>query len=119
MVQKSSILIPSNKCGVWSVRVFHTYRGWNRKVAYTGDFVKTSVQSTQPENWLKKKTKVKGFLVRAVKRTLKKDGSCFYFNSNSCMLLKKRMTPYGKEFFGPTLKSIKRKKFLATFPGVI
>jgi hypothetical protein len=35
------------------------------------------------------------------------------------MLLKKRMTPYGKEFYGPTLKKIKRKKFLSTFPGVI
>lgn len=119
MVQKSSILIPANRCGVWTVRVFHLYRGWNRRTAYIGDFLKTSVQRTRPENWLKKKSKLKAYLIRSCKGTGKKDGSKINFNHNSCILLKKRMTPYGKEFFGPTVKNIKRKKFLASFPGVI
>lgn len=55
MIYKSSKLIPSDKCGVWVIKVFHLYRGFNRKVSFTGDFVKCSVKKVRPENWLKKK----------------------------------------------------------------
>jgi len=38
---------------------------------------------------------------------------------NNVVLLKKRMTPQGKEIFGPTLYNIKRKKFVSSFVGSI
>ena len=40
MIQKNSYLIPSDKCGVWWVSVFHVYKGSFKKIAYIGDFVK-------------------------------------------------------------------------------
>ena len=119
MIYKSSKIIPSDKCGVWLVKVFHVYRGFSRKVAYTGDFVKCSIKKTRPENWLKKKTKTKGIIVRSKKEVLKRDGSFIKFLHNNVVLLKKRMTPQGKEIFGPTLYSVKRKKFVSSFVGVI
>ena len=61
MIYKSSSLIPADKCGVWVVKVFHLYRGYNRKVSFVGDFIKCSVKKTRPENWLKKKNKNKGY----------------------------------------------------------
>ena len=50
MVQKSSYLIPADKCGVWWVSVFHVYKGSFKKIAYIGDFVKVSVKLTRPQN---------------------------------------------------------------------
>ena len=119
MIYKSSKLVPADKCGVWLVKVFHLYRGFNRKVAYTGDFIKCSVKKTRPENWLKKKIKTKGIVVRTKKEVFKRDGSFVKFFFNNAVLLKKRMTPQGKEIFGPTLYNIKRKKFVSSFVGII
>ena len=50
MVQKSSYLIPADRCGVWWVSVFHLYYGFSRKIAYCGDFVKVSIKRTRPNN---------------------------------------------------------------------
>ena len=55
MVQKSTYLIPADKCGVWWVSVFHVYKGSFKKIGYIGDFVKISVKLTRPQNWLQKK----------------------------------------------------------------
>lgn len=119
MIYKSSSLIPADKCGVWLVKVFHLYRGYNRKVSFIGDFIKCSIKKTRPENWLKKKTKTKGILIRSKKESYKRDGSFVKFFYNNVVLLKKRMTPQGKEIFGPTLYNIKRKKFVSSFVGSI
>lgn len=119
MIQKHSYLIPADKCGVWWVSVIHLYGGFYKKISYTGDFVKISVKKTRPDNWLKKKTKLKGMLVRSKKLTYKSDGTSIKFSTNSVVLFKKRTTTQGKVIFGPTIKEIKRKKFLTSFPGFI
>jgi ribosomal protein L14 len=116
---KESLLIPADKCGVDSVRIFHLYRGFNRKSSYVGDFVKTSVQKTSPNNWIKKKTKLKSIIVRTSFRNFNLDGCSFRFKDNSSILLKKRLTPRGKEVVGPIVRSIRRKKFVASFAGTI
>lgn len=119
MLQKFSYLIPADKCGVWWVSIFHLYGGSSRKSSSLGDFVKVSVKKTRPENWLKKKTKLKGMIVRSKKEIFKTDGSSIKFFTNNIVLFKKRTTPQGKVIFGPTIKSINRKKFLTSFPGVL
>jgi len=95
------------------------YRGFSRKTAYTGDFVKTSVKITRPENWLKKKSKIHGILVRLKKEVYRTDGSSILFFNNNIILLKKRLTPRGKQIYGPVSKTIKRKKFIYSFAGLI
>lgn len=119
MIQKNTYLIPADKCGVWWVSAIHLYGGFFRKVSYTGNFVKISVKKTRPDNWLKKKTKLKGILVRSKKSVYKRDGTSIKFFSNSVVLLKKRTTSQGKVIFGPTTNNIRRKKFLTSFPGVL
>ena len=89
MIKKNTILIPSNKCGVWLVRTFHLYKGFNRKTAYLGDFIKVSVRKTRPSNWVKKKTKLKSIIIRTRMFFKKKDGSILRFKKNSNILLKK------------------------------
>jgi large subunit ribosomal protein L14 len=119
MIKKSSYLIPSDRCGVWWVSVFHLYHGFSRKTAYCGNFVKVSVKRTRPENWLKRKTKLKGIIIRTSKEIAKLDGTYVRFFFNSTVLLKKRLTPRGKEVTGPIVSIIRRRKFKSSFPGII
>jgi len=51
MIYKGTNIVPADKCGVWHARVFHLYRGFNRKVSFVGEFIKVSVRRTKPENW--------------------------------------------------------------------
>lgn len=115
MIQKHTYLVPVDKCGVYWVMVFHLYNGFNQKVTYTGRFVKASVKETKPENWLKKKTKLRSFIIRTKKFFRKVDSSNIVFLFNSGVLLKKRLTPRGKEIYGSILYNIKRKKFISSF----
>jgi ribosomal protein L14 len=57
--------------------------------------------------------------VQTTKEILKRDGSYVLFKNNSIVLLKKRLTPKGKEIVGPTVSNIKRKRFLMSFAGAI
>ncbi len=119
MIQKSSILIPADKCGVLSVNVFHLYKGFSRKFSFFGDYVKVSVRKIKPDNVLTKKTKKKGIIVRTKKNNTICDGTFIRFNYNSVVLLKKRLTPEGKEIFGPIIRTFKKKKFLSSFSDLI
>lgn len=119
MIQKGTRVSPADSCGVIWVKVFHLYYGFNRKVAQTGNFVKSSVKETKPNNWLVKKSKVKGIIIRTKKELVRIDGTTLKFKANSVILLKKRMNTYGSRLLGPIPYTIRRKKFLNSFPGRI
>jgi len=119
MIQKTSILIPADKCGVLTVNTFHLYKGFFRKFSIFGEYIKVSVRKTKPENFLTKKSKRKAIIIRTKKYTSVCDGAYVRFSYNSVVVLKKRLTPEGKEIFGPILRSFKKKKFLSSFSGLI
>ena len=119
MIQKCSILVPSDKCGVLTVNTFHLYKGFNRKFSKFGDYIKVSIRKTKPANVLTKKSKRKALIIRLKKELCITDGSFIKFNYNSVILLKKRLTPEGKEIFGPIVRNFKKKKFLSSFSGLI
>lgn len=119
MIQKSSILVPADKCGVFTVNTFHLYRGFSRKFSGFGDYIKVSVRKTKPENQLNKKSKRKALIIRTKKNISLSDGSFIRFDYNSVIVLKKRLTPEGKEIFGPIVRNFKKKKFLSSFSGLI
>lgn len=115
MVQKETNLKPIDKCGVWSVRVFHLYGGSFRRSSTISNFVKVSVKKTKSNNWVPKKSKLKAIIVTLKKEILKVDGSYVKFRGNNVVLLKKRLTPKGKILVGPVSRSINRKRFLTSF----
>ena len=119
MIQKGSILVPADKCGVFTVNTFHLYRGFSRKFSIFSDFIKVSFRKTKPDNTLPKKTKRKAIIIRTKKNIFVNDGSFVKFDYNSVVILKKRLTPEGKEIFGPIISSFKKKKFLSSFSGLI
>lgn len=119
MIQKSTILIPADKCGVLTVNTFHLYKGFSRKSSYFGEYIKISVRKIKPENPLTKKSKRKALIVRTTKSVGISDGSYCRFDFNSAVILKKRLTTEGKEIFGPIIRSFKKKKFLSSFSGIL
>jgi ribosomal protein L14 len=58
-------------------------------------------------------------LVRVKKESLKRDRSFIKFKTNNIVLLKKRLTPRGKELLGPVDANVRRKKFVSSFSGAI
>ena len=50
---------------------------------------------------------------------IKKDKSNVAFRYNSCVVLKRRLTPLGKEIYGPVNYNIFRKRFLFSFCFVL
>lgn len=119
MLQKYSYVQPADKNGIILARIFHIYQGSYHRLALTGQFVKVSVKVTKPNNWLKKKAKLKAILIRSKQMRCNIDGLAYKFNLNEVVCLKKRLTPIGGEIRGPILKNLKRKKFINSFTGVI
>lgn len=115
MIQKNTLIKPADNCGVIKSKVFHVYKGAKGKLAFIGDFVKTSAKLVKPENPIKKKSKIKAIIIRTVFSISRKDGSYVSFKKNSIVLLKKRLTPRGKSIRGPIIRIIKRKKFISSF----
>lgn len=119
MIIKNSFLTPLDKNGVWLVKVFHLYGGFLKKFAVSGSFLKISVRKIKLNSLVLKKSKYKTILILTKKLIKKTDFSYFKFKINSCILLKRRLTPIGKEIYGPSISNIKRKKFLYSFSGII
>ena len=111
--------MPMDRCGVWWVNTFHIYKGFNKKIGKTGNFIKISVRNTRPNNWVLKKTKLNSIITLTKKELKSLDNSYIKFKYNNCVLLKKRVAPKGKEIVGPGLKLMKRKKFLMSFSGIL
>lgn len=119
MIQKGTFVSPADNSGVLWARTFHLYYGFNRKVTKTGGFIKVSVRETIPDNWLIKKTKTKAIVLRTLKELKKIDGTTVRFSKNNVILLKKRMNCYGTTLNGPIPNTIRRKKFVRSFAGII
>jgi large subunit ribosomal protein L14 len=104
---------------VWFTKIFHLYGGSKKKVCFTNNFIKVSVKVTKPNNWVKKKTKLKSLLLKTKKEIKKSDGSTLKFKQNMGVLLKKRLTPKGRELVGVCPFFIKRKRFINSFIRIV
>lgn len=119
MIIKGTNLIPADKNGVWTVKTFHLYGGFFKKFASFGSFIKISVRKTKLSSLVLKKSKLKSIIILTKKLQKKNDNTFLVFKMNSCVLLKRRLTPIGKEVYGPAFSSLNRKRFLYSFSGLI
>jgi large subunit ribosomal protein L14 len=109
----------SDSCGAWVARIFHIYRGSRHRSAKTGDFVKISVRQAAPLSNIQRGFKSKALVIRTRAPSPRRDGSHVMCSDNSLVLLKKRLTPRGKELVGPITYGLRRRKVVASFLGVI
>ncbi len=119
MIQKNSIVFPSDKSGAIIGNVFHTYRGGQKKISRVGEFVKISLRKVKPDVKLKKKSKTKAILSRTAYRSSKLDGSHINFYENSVILIKRKLITRSKEFVEPADRNILRRKLIYKFTGIL
>lgn len=116
MIQQQTILKVIDNSGAKTVKCIKVLGGFKKRYANLGDIIVVSIQ--QLRNKFKKTSKVlKGGVFRALivgtkKSYKKKDGSTFYLQNNSVVLLNKQGNPIGSRILGPLPKIIKKKKFL-------
>jgi len=128
MILKQSWLSSSDNTNVRWLKVFHLYKGFNRKNTTIGFFVKGSAQIVEPPRLEYKGFKFKfnkkgdicrGLYIRARKLTIQHDGSISKFADNSCILIKKKQNVKSKYIHGPVPYLLKRKKFKTLFKTVL
>lgn len=107
---------PCDSSGVFLIRVFHIFQ---HNFGTVGSFVKASVRVRKPRCRLRKKKKIKSFLVRANYPLRLPDTCALVYTTNACLVLKKRLQVRGRVIFGPTTYLIKRRKFLKSFARVL
>ena len=118
MLQKNSYATVCDSCGAWSARIFHIYRGFRHKAAFASNFVKISVRQTAPTSVIRRGRKSKALVIRTRFKSNRVDGSYVRFEDNSIILLKKRLTPRGKELIGPLTYGLHRRRVIASFSGI-
>lgn len=106
------------------MKVFHLYKGFNRKSTKIGFFVKGSARVVEPPRieykGFKYKYNIKGdicraLLVRSNRKDLFSNGDVIELKNNSGIIIKKKQDPKSKYLNGPISRNINRKKFLSLF----
>lgn len=119
MIQKGTNLLSCDKNGILSLNVFHLFKGFYKKNALYGSFLKVSVVSVNFLFLNLKKNKFRSFFILSKFNQKKKDDSILKFKLNNCVVLKRRMTPLGKEILGPCNFNVFRKRFCNSFAKLI
>jgi len=116
MIQQESILKVVDNSGAKTVKCIKVLGGFKKRYAGLGDIIVVSVQ--QLRNKSKKTSKVlkggvfRALIVRTKNSFNKKDGSSFFLQENSAVLINKQGNPIGTRILGPIPKLLKKKKFL-------
>ena len=128
MILKQSWLYVSDNTNVRWLRVFHLYKGSNRRASGIGFFVKGSARVVEPPRleykgfkfkFNKKGNICRALLVRCRKSFRRLDGSLATFLSNSGILIKKKQNVKSKYINGPSSYQLKRKKFKTLFKTLV
>ena len=119
MLQKKSKAHPIDFCRVRLCKIFHIFKGFKHQYALLGQFIKASLRTFDKKSLLKKGQQAKGIVVRLKKSQIKADFSQLFLKKNCVVLLKKRLTPIGRELVGPTSFGLRRRKFTNSFAGVL
>lgn len=128
LLQKESWLYITDNTNVRWIRIFHLYKGFHRKIAYNGFFVKGPARIVEPPRieykGFKYKYNIKGdicrsWIVRSNIWNHHKDTTSTFIKTNAGILIKKKQDPKSKYLNGPISRSIKRKKLLTLFKVII
>lgn len=128
MILKGSVVTPRDNSYVVSTKCFHHYFGSQKSSSSIGEFIKVSVRGRLSDfstikskivKVLRKRKKVKSYIISTRYRVRKPDGAALTLSRNTSVLLKKRLTTRGKYTKGPFVYGLKRKKILGSFVAAI
>jgi large subunit ribosomal protein L14 len=114
MIQQQTILRVTDNSGAKTVKCIKVLNGFKRRFAILGDSIIVSVQKLR--NKARSTSKVrkgeihKAIIIRTKNKTIKKDGTLLFFQSNAVSLINKQGKPIASRIIGPMPKIFKKKK---------
>ena len=112
MIQMQSRLAVADNTGAKEVMCIKVLGGSRRRFAQLGDVIVCSVKSVIPGSEVKKKSVVRGVIVRVKAPTRRQDGSYVRFDSNAVVLIDKDNNPRGTRIFGAVARELRERRFM-------
>jgi large subunit ribosomal protein L14 len=112
MIQMQTRLAVADNTGAKEVMCIKVLGGSRRRFAQLGDVIVCSVKSVIPGSEVKKKSVVRGVIVRVRAPTRRSDGSYVRFDSNAIVLIDKDNNPRGTRIFGAVARELRERKFM-------
>jgi large subunit ribosomal protein L14 len=112
MIQMQTRLNVADNTGAKEVMCIKVLGGTHRRTAGLGDIVVCSVKSVIPGSDVKKKSVVRGVIVRCKKPTRRIDGSYVRFDNNAIVIIDNDKNPRGTRIFGAVARELRDRNFM-------
>ena len=116
MIQQQTILRVTDNSGAKTVKCIKVLNGFNRRSSVLGDTIIVSIQKLRNKSRVTSKIQIgavhKAIILRTKNRTVKKDGTITFFQSNAVSLINKQGKPIASRIIGPIPKFFKKRKKL-------
>ena len=114
MIQQQTTLRVTDNSGAKTVKCIKVLNGFNRRFAILGDTIIVSIQKLRNKARLTSKVQKgevhKAVIIRTRNKTVKKDGTIIFFQSNAVSLINKQGKPIASRIIGPMPKILKKRK---------
>jgi large subunit ribosomal protein L14 len=112
MIQMQTRLTVADNTGAKEVMCIKVLGGSRRRTAGLGDVIICSVKTVIPGSDIKKKSIVRGVIVRCKQPTRRSDGSYVRFDTNALVLVDNDGNPRGTRIFGAVARELREKNFM-------
>jgi len=112
MIQMQTTLNVADNTGAKEAMCIKVLGGSRRRTAGLGDVVVCSVKSVIPGSDVKKKSVVRGVIVRCRQPTRRPDGSYVRFDTNAIVLIDNDKNPRGTRIFGAVARELRDRNFM-------
>ncbi|MGD9721875.1 MAG: 50S ribosomal protein L14 [Pirellulales bacterium] len=112
MIQMQTKLNVADNTGAKEVMCIKVLGGTHKRTAGLGDIVVCSVKSVIPGSDIKKKSVVRGVIVRCKKPTRRDDGSYVRFDNNAVVIIDNEKNPRGTRIFGAVARELRDRNFM-------
>lgn len=112
MIQMQTRLSVADNTGAKEVMCIKVLGGTHRRTAGLGDVIVCSVKSVIPGSDIKKKSVVRGVIVRCRKPTRRTDGSYVRFDTNAVVIIDNDKNPRGTRIFGAVARELRDRNFM-------
>ena len=112
MIQMQTRLDVADNTGAKEVMCIKVLGGTQRRTAGLGDIIVCSVKSVIAGSEVKKKSVVRGVIVRCRQPTRRSDGSYVRFDRNAVVLIDNDKNPRGTRIFGAVARELRDRNFM-------
>jgi large subunit ribosomal protein L14 len=112
MIQMQTRLNVADNTGAKEVMCIKVLGGTHKRTAGLGDIVVCSVKSVIAGSDIKKKSVVRGVIVRCKKPTRRDDGSYVRFDNNAVVIIDNDKNPRGTRIFGAVARELRDRNFM-------